>query len=38
MTQELEWGGVQQLLLLLRSALLGVLLGIPFDILNGVAL
>lgn len=32
----LEWGGAQQILLLLRSGFLGVVLGVLFDLLSGI--
>jgi len=35
MMQELEWGGAQQLLLLIRSAGLGVVLGFFLEVITG---
>lgn len=37
MTQELEWGIAQQLLLLVQSGVLGVVLGALFEIISGMA-
>ena len=36
MTQELEWGGLQQLALLLRSGLVGIGIGVFYDIVAGL--
>ena len=36
MMEELEWGGAQQLLLLFRSAVFGVVLGFCFDLVTGI--
>lgn len=36
MIEELEWGGAQQLMLLLQSGVLGVGLGVVFDLMTGV--
>lgn len=35
MIQDLEWGGIQQLTLLFRSSLVGVGVGVLFDLMTG---